>query len=86
MSTPGNFLVRATPCESCIYQCRDPKFLKRLERQVSDGNGGFRTYRSCHHHASGFVCCRGFWNRHKNEFRLGQIAQMLDVVKEVRDV
>jgi hypothetical protein len=23
------------------------------------------------------MCCRGFWNRHKDKFALGQIAQRL---------
>ena len=26
------------------------------------------------------ACCRGFWNRHKDQFPLGQVAQRLNAV------
>ncbi len=26
------------------------------------------------------ACCRGFWNRHKNQFAAGQLAQRLGLV------
>ena len=29
------------------------------------------------------ACCRGFWNRHKDEFAVGQVAQRLGLVVEV---
>jgi hypothetical protein len=29
------------------------------------------------------VCCRGFWDRHKDEFPGGQLAQRLDCVEFV---
>lgn len=47
----------------------------------ADPHGGFKNYRICHH--SNDVCCRGFWDRHKNEFQLGQIAQRLGMVEFV---
>ena len=50
-----------------------------LEDQVRDDHtDGFKGFRVCHHHDS--ACCRGFWNAHKDEFQLGQLAQRLDAV------
>ena len=41
-------------------------------------------HRICHSQKrTGKVCCRGFWNRHKDEFAAGQIAQRLDLVAYV---
>jgi hypothetical protein len=42
---------------------------------------GFKGWRVCHH--SKDVCCRGFWNRHKDEFQAGQLAQRLGWVEFV---
>lgn len=58
--------------------------IKHLEDQVRDKYMGFKGHRICHH--SKDVCCRGFWNRHKDEFPLGQIAQRLGMAEfiEVR--
>ena len=42
---------------------------------------GFRTHRIRHHPRD--VCCRGFWDKHKNDFTLGQIAQRLGRVEFV---
>lgn len=76
-----SFKVCEKPCDTCIYR-KDLHFdIKVLEAQVSDGYGGFKTHRICHH--SEDVCCRGFWNAHKNQFALGQIAQRLDMVQFV---
>jgi hypothetical protein len=55
--------------------------LKQLEAQVADKYGGFKGHRICHH--SDDACCRGFWNKHKDSFALGQIAQRLSVVEFV---
>lgn len=76
-----SFLVQKTQCESCIYKPGSPLDLKKLEAAIADPNGGFTSYRVCHHSDS--ACCAGFWARHKDEFPLGQIAQRLDVVKLV---
>ena len=72
------FEVQQTPCITCIYRKDSPLDLKALEAQVADNFGGFNGHRICHH--SSTACCRGFWNRHKNKFAAGQIAQRLDLV------
>jgi hypothetical protein len=43
--------------------------------------GFFKGHRICHH--SNDVCCRGFWNRHKDHFSAGQLAQRLGAVQFV---
>lgn len=59
--------------------------IKNLEAAVADRHmpGFFRGHRICHH--SNDVCCRGFWNRHKDKFTLGQIAQRLGLVRFVQE-
>lgn len=74
---PGLEVMRQ-PCDTCIYRRDSPLDIKKLEAQVRDPYAGFRGYRICHQHHS--ACCRGFWNRHKNEFQAGQLAQRLDAV------
>jgi hypothetical protein len=74
--------VQSRMCETCIYKKNSPLNLKTLEKQVTDRYGFFKTFRACHH-AGRKVCCRGFWNRHKDKFQLGQIAQRLNMVKFV---
>ena len=72
------FQVQQKPCLTCIYRKDSPLDLKTLEAQVADRFGGFKGHRICHHSDS--ACCRGFWNRHKDKFAAGQIAQRLDLV------
>ncbi len=57
--------------------------LAKMEADVADKHmpGYFRGHRICHH--SKDVCCRGFWNRHKDKFTLGQIAQRMGWVRFV---
>lgn len=76
------FSVQKKSCATCIYRKDSPLDLKKLEAEVSDDHG-FKSYRICHHSDS--ACCRGFWNRHKNKFQLGQVAQRLGLVKFVTD-
>ena len=75
------FKVQQKQCKTCIYRPDSPLDLKALEEAIADPYGGFKGHRICHH--SDDVCCRGFWERHKNEFQIGQIAQRLDMVKYV---
>jgi len=77
-----SFKVQDRRCSTCIYR-KDTHFdLAKLEEQVRDPHMGFRTYRACHHANNG-VCCRGFWDNHRDEFQLGQIAQRLGLVEFV---
>lgn len=73
--------VQAKQCASCIYRPDSSLDVKALEAQIADPRmrGHFRGYRACHH-ADGGVCCRGFWNQHKNHFDGGQLAQRLNLV------
>ncbi len=74
------FKVQRKLCGTCIYRPDSTLDLKRLEDQVRDKHGGFRAFRACHHAAGKDICCRGFWNAHKDEFAAGQIAQRLNCV------
>ena len=42
--------------------------------------------RECHHAKRGSgVCCRGFWDRHADDFQAGQIAQRLNLIEYVKE-
>lgn len=75
--------VRDSACSTCIYRRDNPLDLARLEAEVADPNcaGHFHTFRACHHHAPATRVCRGFWNRHRDRFSLGQVAQRLNAVR-----
>ena len=72
------FQVQRHMCRTCIYRPDSPLDVTKLERDVADKHGGYKGHRICHHSAD--ACCRGFWERHKDEFPAGQIAQRLGVV------
>lgn len=78
------FRVQKRACSSCIYRKDSTLDLAKLEADVADRFGGFRGHRVCHH--SKDACCRGFWNRHKDKFAMGQIAQRLGMVEFVNAV
>jgi hypothetical protein len=77
------FRVQREPCATCIYRKDSPLNLAHLEDQVRDKHMGFKGHRVCHY--SKDACCRGFWNAHKDEFPMGQIAQRLGFVELVDD-
>lgn len=79
----GGFKVQRQRCSTCIYRKDSSLNLAALEQQVRDPHMGFSGYRACHHARAGDVCCRGFWDNHRDEFALGQIAQRLNVVEFV---
>lgn len=74
-------LVQAQQCRTCIYRPDSTLDIRQLEAQIADRRmpGFFRRARACHH-ASMYVCCRGFWNQHKDHFTVGQLAQRLGLV------
>lgn len=77
----SKFLVQKKMCATCIYRPDSPLDLKALEDQVCDPFIGFRAHRICHDSPDGVeICCRGFWEAHKDEFQAGQIAQRLGLV------
>jgi hypothetical protein len=75
------FKVQRKACATCIYRKDSALDIKKLEAQVADKFGGFKGHRICHH--SKDACCRGFWNKHKDKFQAGQIAQRLNLVEFV---
>jgi hypothetical protein len=75
------FKVQKRMCETCIYRPDSHLPLGVLEDQVRDPHIGFKSHRICHH--SDDVCCRGFWEAHKDEFPAGQLAQRLCMVEFV---
>jgi hypothetical protein len=77
----GRLKVQAKSCRTCIYRKDSPFDLSSLEGMVRDEHIGFTGHRICHH--SDDACCRGFWNRHKDAFPAGQIAQRLGLVEYV---
>lgn len=75
------FEVQRRACPTCIYRKSSTatrRTIEQLEAEVRDKYGWFKGYRVCH--CSKSACCRGFWNRHKDKFALGQIAQRLGFV------
>lgn len=77
------FEVQSRQCESCIYRKDSPFDIKKLEAQIADKHmeGFFTGHRVCHHAPRrSMVCCRGFWDRHRDHFAMGQIAQRLKAV------
>ena len=77
------FRVMAKACPTCIYRKDSPLNLEALENEVRDPHVGFWGSRICHYTED--VCCRGFWNAHKDEFPAGQIAQRLGFVVFVEE-
>ena len=73
--------VMKQACSTCIYRDDSPLDLAELEDKVRDSRGEFVGYRICHHHDK--AVCRGFWNRHKDEFQLGQLVQRMGMIEEV---
>lgn len=82
------FLVKSKQCATCIYLPTSALDINKLEADIADPRmtGHFTGYRECHEpeRQSG-ACCRGFWNRHKDDFDVGQIAQRLGIVQFVDD-
>jgi hypothetical protein len=77
------FRVQRVRCPTCIYRKDSSLDLTTLEAQVRDPHLGFKGYRICHHSDS--ACCRGFWDHHRDEFAIGQIAQRLGFFEFVDD-
>lgn len=79
----SGFKVMERACKTCIYRKDSTLSLEKLEADVADKYmpGYFTGQRICHH--SDDACCRGFWNRHKDKFQMGQIAQRLNMIEFV---
>ena len=78
------FKVMSRRCATCIYRKDLQWDLKKFEDQVRDEHMGYKSYRACHQQKRNkSACCRGFWDHHKDEFQLGQLAQRLNMVEYV---
>lgn len=77
------FKVQKKQCKTCIYRKTSTLDIKNLEAQIADKfmEGYFKGHRVCHH--SKDACCKGFWDRHKDHFTAGQLAQRLNFVEFV---
>lgn len=77
------FEVQKRLCRTCIYRPDSPLDLKKLEGDIRDPRmaGFFKGFRICHFSRS--ACCRGFWEKNKNNFTAGQVAQRLGLVRFV---
>jgi hypothetical protein len=75
------FPVKNKQCKTCIYIPASGFDVEALENQVRDHYVGFSGYRVCHEGNN--ACCRVFWNRHRDEFSAGQLAQRLNLVAYV---
>lgn len=77
------FKVQRKMCKTCIFRPHCAEMLPGLLKQIADPRmpGYFKGHRTCHHapNRSG-ICCRGFWEAHKDHFTAGQLAQRLDCV------
>ena len=73
-------------CSTCIYRPESPLDLKKLEDDCRDEHGHLAKYRICHHHQDAAeVCCRGFWQAHREDSTPCQIADRLGRVEFTDD-
>ena len=77
------FQVRKAACPTCIYRTDSPLDLEKQEAEVKDERGFMQGWRICHHDDGREICCRGYWNRHADDFPVGQVAQRLGLVRFV---
>ena len=75
--------VQKRMCATCIYRPDSCLNLTALEDKIKDPymDDFFKGSRICHH--SEAATCRGFWNKHKDHFAAGQVAQRLGYVEFV---
>ncbi len=78
--------IQKTKCNQCLFSKNRIVDAKRAAEVIRDALGK-DTYFNCHKAKikGADVCCRGFWDAHKDNFNLGRIAQRLNVIKEVKN-
>lgn len=79
--------VQSKPCNQCLFTKNRIVSKERATSIVKDSLKK-DTFFVCHKSSiegdgHGEVCCKTYWDRYKNQFNLGRIAQRLDVVKFV---
>lgn len=78
--------VQDQPCATCIYGPASGADLARLDAAIADPDrtGRYTRYQPCVLAPRREpVCCRGFWDRHKDDFDGGELAQHLGIVRFV---
>lgn len=79
-------LIQRQQCDQCLFS-RNRIVSNERAADIIRGCVEKDTYFQCHKTqvkgSSQDVCCRGFWDKFKNRFNLGRIAQRLNIVKEV---
>ena len=67
----AELVVRGKQCPTCIYRADCILELGKLEGEVRNAEGRMTGFRICHTETlaekNRSVCCRGFWNRWKEE-------------------
>ena len=74
------FRVKTQQCNQCLFS--DNKIVNDARKEeVLRTTLKKDSFFVCH--KTDDVCCKGYWDSHKNDFTVGQIAQRLNLIKEV---
>lgn len=80
------FKIQTKQCDQCLFSRRRIVTAARFKNIIRDCTQlGNEKHFVCHKASlkGDSVCCRGFWDKYKNNFQLGQVAQRLNLVEEV---
>lgn len=80
--------VQKEKCNQCLFTKNMVVKNNARRTEIIKGALAKDTFFVCHKSSiakdgHGDVCCRGFWDKFKNDFNLGRIAQRLNFVNEV---
>jgi len=74
------FRVQGSKCDQCLFS--DNKIVNDdRKEEVLRTTLKKDTFFVCH--KTDDVCCKGYWDKYKDKFTVGQIAQRLNLMKEV---
>lgn len=72
--------IQKTKCDQCLFTKNRIVTLERAKEAVKDILDN-DSYFCCHKSMdNNDVCCRGFWDAHKNDFSLGRLLQHLHII------
>lgn len=78
--------VQKTKCNQCLFT-KNRVVSEEVAAKIIKTALKKDTYFNCHKtQVKGLksnVCCKGFWDAHKNNFNLGRVAQRLGIVEKV---
>lgn len=78
--------IQKAKCDQCLFTKNMVVKNNTRRTEIIKSALNNDTYFICHKSSiasNGDVCCRGFWDKFKNDFNLGRIAQRLNFVNEV---